>query len=73
MAPGTLYKNLLDSAILQLQEGGVLFKLKTKWWKQKRGGGACVNGGSGGAVAELGLANMAGVFLVTILGCMAGM
>ncbi|XP_040571507.1 glutamate receptor ionotropic, kainate 2 [Lepeophtheirus salmonis] len=68
-APGTPYKNLLDSAILRLQEDGVLFKRKTKWWKRKRGGGACANAGGGGAVSELGLPNVAGVFLVTLLGC----
>ena len=39
--PGTPYKQLLDNAILQLMEGGVLHKLRVKWWKQKRGGGAC--------------------------------
>ena len=63
------YKTLIDSAILQAQEGGVLFRLKTKWWKQKRGGGACAGGGGdGGGVAELGLPNVAGVFLVTLFG-----
>ena len=39
--PGTPYKDLLDNAILKLMEGGVLHKLRVKWWKQKRGGGAC--------------------------------
>ena len=38
---GTPYKEYLDHAILKLMEGGVLHKLKIKWWKQKRGGGAC--------------------------------
>ena len=37
MAHGTPYKPLIDSAILHLQEGGVLHKLRVKWWKQKRG------------------------------------
>ena len=71
MAPhNSAYKTLIDSAILELQEGGVLFKLRTKWWKQKRGGGACEGGGAGdGSVAELGLPNVAGVFLVTVIGC----
>ena len=39
--PGTPYKDLLDYAILKLMEGGVMHKLRVKWWKQKRGGGAC--------------------------------
>ena len=71
MAHGTPYKPLIDSAILHLQEGGVLHKLRIKWWKQKRGGGACVAGAGGGGVAELGLPNVAGVFLVTVAGCIA--
>ena len=31
----------INSALLQLQEDGVLAKLKRKWWYQKNGGGAC--------------------------------
>ena len=66
---GTPYKPLLDWGILQLQEGGTLHRLKVKWWKQKRGGGACAGAGSGGGVSPLGLGNVAGVFLVTMMGC----
>jgi len=65
---GTPYKPLLDWGILQLQEGGTLHRLKVKWWKQKRGGGACA-GSAGGGVNPLGLGNVAGVFLVTMMGC----
>ena len=73
ITPGTPYKSLIDSAILQLQEGGVLHKLKIKWWKQKRGGGACeAAAGGGGGVQPLGLSNVAGVFIVTLGGCMFG-
>ena len=64
-------KNSLDKGILKMQENGDLYKLKIKWWKQKRGGGACVAGAGGGGVAELGLPNVAGVFLVTVAGCIA--
>ena len=70
ITPGTPYKSLIDSGILQLQELGVLHKLKIKWWKQKRGGGACQAEKSGGGVKPLGLSNVAGVFLVTMLGCL---
>lgn len=35
------YRNLLSQAVLELQEQGVLTKMKTKWWQEKRGGGAC--------------------------------
>jgi hypothetical protein len=31
----------LSEAVLRLQEQGKLTKLKTKWWKEKKGGGAC--------------------------------
>ena len=82
---GTPYKARLDQAILKLMESGVLHKLKVKWWKQKRGGGACANKMATG-VNPLGLANVAGeitfhiisetlciyrpgVFLVTMVGC----
>ena len=53
-------------------EGGVLHKLRIKWWKQKRGGGACQSAGGGGGVSPLGLSSVAGVFLVTMLGCGIG-
>eukprot|EP00090_Calanus_glacialis_P039909 TRINITY_DN6950_c0_g1_i1.p1 TRINITY_DN6950_c0_g1~~TRINITY_DN6950_c0_g1_i1.p1 ORF type:complete len:973 (-),score=205.08 TRINITY_DN6950_c0_g1_i1:162-3080(-) len=66
---GTPYKDLLDYAILKLMEGGTLHKLRIKWWKQKRGGGACQSAGGGGGVSPLGLSSVAGVFLVTMLGC----
>ena len=68
MAHGTPYKPLIDSAIIHLQEAGVVHKLHVKWWKQKRGGGACVGKKKGGA-SDLGLPNVAGLFLVTLIGC----
>jgi len=66
---GTPYKTLLDNAILTLKEDGTLHKMKVTWWKQKRGGGACDAKAGGGGVNPLGLANVAGVFLVTMVGC----
>lgn len=33
----SIYRKPLNAAILQLQEHGVLSKLKNKWWKQQRG------------------------------------
>ena len=66
---GSPYKPLLDASILQLQEDGSLHRLKTKWWKQKRGGGACAGKRGGGGVKPLGLGNVKGVFLVTVVGC----
>uniref|UniRef100_T1GH19 Uncharacterized protein n=1 Tax=Megaselia scalaris TaxID=36166 RepID=T1GH19_MEGSC len=51
-----------------MQEGAVLAKLKTKWWKEKRGGGACVDDDSDGGATPLEVANLAGVFLVLYVG-----
>lgn len=31
----------LSKAVLLLQEQGVLDQIQTRWWKQKKGGGAC--------------------------------
>ena len=31
----------VSSAIIRLQESGVIGKLKSKWWVEERGGGAC--------------------------------
>ena len=50
-------------------EGGTLHRLKVRWWKQKRGGGACAGKRGGGGVKPLGLGNVKGVFLVTVVGC----
>lgn len=35
------FRNELSEGILQMQESGKLSILKIKWWKEKRGGGAC--------------------------------
>jgi len=35
------YRTAISGAILKLQEEGKLHMLKTRWWKEKRGGGAC--------------------------------
>ena len=39
MKPGQPYKSYIDSAILNLLESGKIHKARTRWWKQKRGGG----------------------------------
>lgn len=36
------YRNALSEGVLRLQESGKLAALKTKWWKEKKGGGACL-------------------------------
>lgn len=35
------YRTMMNSAVLKLQEEGKLHILKTRWWKEKRGGGSC--------------------------------
>jgi len=35
------YRTAISEAILKLQEEGKLHMLKTRWWKEKRGGGSC--------------------------------
>ena len=61
-------KNSLDKGILKMQENGDLYKLKIKWWKQKRGGGQCQKGAKGSTAKSLGFDNLKGIFLVTFAG-----
>ena len=35
------YRTAISGAILKLQEEGKLHILKSKWWKEKHGGGSC--------------------------------
>lgn len=64
------YRTELSGAILGLQESGILEVLKNRWWKEKRGGGACdIDDSQGGeGVKELTLANVGGVFVVLGMG-----
>ncbi|XP_041979927.1 glutamate receptor ionotropic, kainate 3-like isoform X2 [Aricia agestis] len=41
MKKNSPYRQPMSESILQLQEQGVLARMKDKWWKEKRGGGAC--------------------------------
>ena len=38
---GSPYRAPLSQAILKLHEANRLLILKNRWWKEKRGGGAC--------------------------------
>jgi len=69
------YRTKLSEAILSLQESGVLEVLKNRWWKEKRGGGACDidDGQSGDGVKELTLSNVGGVFVVLAMGITASL
>lgn len=35
------YRTAISGAVLKLQEDGSLQSMKTKWWKEMHGGGAC--------------------------------
>lgn len=35
------FRTAISGAVLKLQEEGKLHILKTRWWKEKRGGGSC--------------------------------
>lgn len=56
-----------SEGILRLQERGVMDKLHTKWWKAKRGGGACQKKESTEA-ESLNLDHLEGVFFVLTYG-----
>ncbi|XP_055852888.1 glutamate receptor ionotropic, kainate 2 [Episyrphus balteatus] len=68
--PNSPYRTAVNGVILKLQEEGKLHILKTKWWKEKRGGGSCrvETSKSTSAANELGLANVGGVFVVLMGG-----
>lgn len=51
-----------------MQESGEITSLKIKWWKEKRGGGACDDAGEDSGAEELDVANVGGCFLVLIAG-----
>ncbi|CAG2169409.1 unnamed protein product, partial [Oppiella nova] len=60
----------LSQAILQLQESGALLILKERWWKQKKGGGQCMDDAKkgSGSVTPLKIDNVGGVFVVLLGG-----
>ncbi|XP_050309100.1 glutamate receptor ionotropic, kainate 2 isoform X3 [Anthonomus grandis grandis] len=70
MPPNSPYRTAISGAILKLQEEGKLHILKTRWWKEKRGGGACRDETTktSSTANELGLANVGGVFVVLMGG-----
>ena len=67
LKPGSGLKNLLDAGILKMMENGDLYKLKMKWWKQKRGGGQCLKTITSSSKA-LDFDNVSGIFLCTFSG-----
>ncbi|KAM3960066.1 glutamate receptor ionotropic, kainate 2 [Aphomia sociella] len=65
------YRQELNLALLNLQEGGVLREMKHKWWNEKHGGGAC-NAEEEPESEELRMANFLGLFLVLVVGSALG-
>jgi hypothetical protein len=59
-----------SQAILKLQESGELLILKERWWKQKKGGGQCIDDSKkgSGSVTPLKIDNVGGVFVVLLGG-----
>ena len=71
MKKGSLLRSQISSAIIRLRQDGVLDRLKQKWWKEERGGGACeeeAEGDNAGGVSKLTVENLGGIFLVLLLG-----
>ncbi|XP_059617774.1 uncharacterized protein LOC132262512 [Phlebotomus argentipes] len=68
MRKNSAYRSALSEAVLQLQETGRLSALKTKWWEEKRGGGACGTDKSNDGAERLDMANVGGVFAVLVCG-----
>ncbi|KAM0731072.1 Glutamate receptor ionotropic, kainate 2 [Formica fusca] len=64
------YRTLINGVILKLGEKGKLQELKRLWWKEKDGG-TCTKdvADKSASTSELGLANVGGVFLVLMCGC----
>ncbi|KAK1127291.1 hypothetical protein K0M31_003835 [Melipona bicolor] len=65
------YRHPLNTAVLKLQQSGMLTELKKKWWTQKHGGGTCREDGGQNQAEELDLDNVGGVFLVLSVGVAA--
>ena len=73
---GSPLRSYVSSAIIKLNEEGIIQRLKNKWWKNENG--EQCNAGDGdseagsGSVNELGLPNVGGIFLVLLLGLVMG-
>ncbi|XP_050296371.1 glutamate receptor ionotropic, kainate 2-like [Anthonomus grandis grandis] len=70
MQKDSKYRNEISTAVVKLQETGVLTKLKIKWWKEQRGGSTCSIQSKKSEAEALDLQNVGGVFLVLFLGAL---
>ncbi|XP_074644291.1 glutamate receptor ionotropic, kainate 2-like [Tubulanus polymorphus] len=64
---GSPYRDLLSDSILKLQENEQITTLYHQWWREKGGAGACTDESEKDA-DELGMLNVAGVFVVLFAG-----
>ncbi|XP_072144874.1 glutamate receptor ionotropic, kainate 2-like [Dermacentor andersoni] len=79
--PDAKIRNIISAAIVEFHEGDLLFKLKQKWWKTRNPPDPTAlskchlytNASSSSASSsEMGLASVGGVFIVLLVGCIAG-
>lgn len=70
--PDSPYRTPISNAITVLQDRGILYELKQRWWV-KKGGGLCTEDAKVSAASELEIENVGGVFLVLALGVAIGM
>ena len=70
---GSPLRPFISSAIIKLNEEGVIGRLKAKWWEKERGGGACLAPeDSSGGVTNLNIDNFGGIFVVLAIGIVVG-
>lgn len=67
MRKNSPYRQFFNGGILQLQEEGILEKLKRKWWKEERKGTACDEDAGSNALR---IQHVGGVFVVLVAGCL---
>ncbi|XP_055849584.1 glutamate receptor ionotropic, kainate 2-like isoform X2 [Episyrphus balteatus] len=61
------YRDKINDALLELQESGVLSKMKNKWWNEV-GTGGCTTKSEQSEAAKLGMPNLGGVYFVLLVG-----
>ncbi|KAK9754331.1 Ligand-gated ion channel [Popillia japonica] len=73
MRKGSPYRQRFNTALLKLQETGMLTTLRMRWWKEKLIRAPCEEQAPAAAATALDLQNVGGVFLVLGLGTFCGM
>lgn len=65
--PDSPYRTPISNAIVVLQDRGILYELKKRWWVDK-GGGLCGDDPKPSSASELNIENVGGVFVVLVTG-----